>query len=424
MSDASPIAAEAREALRCHVLEPLVPRIVDAEYGGFLVDFDARWRPVGPHEKTLEHAARTTAAFALLDAAFPGTGCDRLVRHGCAFLRDAMWDREHGGFFARVARDGTPCWDGLKHPHAVHYAARAFTLAERLLDPGEGRAWVARATDWLDDVAWDPVHGGYWGAFRRDNVRYAAGVRLPTPDGGDVFGIPSGFKEVNSQGDGIEMLSTLAAQGIGGRARERLDALVDLVARRLVQPNGALPYLYLPDWRPVPDLARVGYQFMMARILAEAAVDARPLDAARAVVDFCLRGARHPAGGFSFAVSTAGRTWPATGPASDLRQWWVQIEAVHTLHVLARDPVVDADARAEYRRARDVQWAFLRRVYLDDRFGGIRELPAASGGGWRARLVRWLEPSPEPERKMHGWKDPLHEVATFVALANESTTRT
>jgi len=56
--------------------------------------------------------------------------------------------------------------------------------------------------------------------------------------------------------------------------------------------------------------------------------------------------------------------------------------------------------------------------------GGIRELPAASGGGWRARLVRWLEPSREPERKMHGWKDPLHEVATFVALASESTTRT
>ena len=421
MSGGATIAAEARAALRRHVLEPLVPRIVDAEHAGFLVDFDERWRPVGPHEKTLEHAARTTAAFALLDAVFPGTGCDRLARHGCAFLRDVMWDREHGGFFARVARDGTPCWEGLKHPHAVNYAARAFVLAERLLDPGEGRAWAVRAADWLDDVAWDPVHGGYWGAFRRDNVRYAAGTRLPTPDGGDVFGIPAGFKEVNSQGDGIEMLSTLVAHGIGGRARERLDALVQLVAGRLVQPNGALPYLYLPDWRPVPDLLRVGYQFMMSRILAEAAVDARPVEAARALADFCLRQARHPTEGFCFALTGAGRTWPATGPASDLRQWWVQIEAVHTFHALAHDSAIDAEARAGYRRVRDQQWAFVRRVFFDDRHGGIRELPVDGTVGWRARLAGLLQPTREPRRKMHGWKDPLHEVATLLALADEST---
>jgi hypothetical protein len=224
-------AAEAREALRRHVLEPLLPRIVDAEYGGFLVDFDERWRPAGRHEKSLEHAARTTAAFALLDEVFPGTGCDRVARHGCAFLRDVMWDHEHGGFFARVARNGVPCWDGLKHPHAVNYSARAFMLAERQLNAGEGRVWAARAAAWLDDVAWDPVHRGYWGAFRRDNVRYAPGTRLPTPDGGDVFGVPPGFKEVNSQGDGIEMLTTLVERGIAGRTSERLAALVDLVTR-------------------------------------------------------------------------------------------------------------------------------------------------------------------------------------------------
>ena len=98
------IAAEARTALRRHVLEPLVPRCVDREYGGFLVDFDERWRPAGPHDKTLEHASRTTLAFALVDRAIPGEGCDQLVRHGCAFLQGAMWDATHGGFFARVDR--------------------------------------------------------------------------------------------------------------------------------------------------------------------------------------------------------------------------------------------------------------------------------------------------------------------------------
>jgi len=63
----SDIAEQARAALRRHVLEPLVPRCVDREYGGFLVDLDDRWRPAGPQDKTLEHAARTIIAFALLD---------------------------------------------------------------------------------------------------------------------------------------------------------------------------------------------------------------------------------------------------------------------------------------------------------------------------------------------------------------------
>ena len=112
----APIAQQARVALRRHVLEPLVPRCVDQEYGGFLVDFDDRWQPVGPQDKTLEHATRTTVAFALLDRAMPGQGYEQLVRHGCAFLREAMWDQAHGGFFARVDRSGRPQWEGLKAP--------------------------------------------------------------------------------------------------------------------------------------------------------------------------------------------------------------------------------------------------------------------------------------------------------------------
>jgi len=129
----SQLAAEANSAMRRHVVEPLVRRCIDREYGGFLVDFDEQWRPAGPHDKTLEHASRMTLAFALIDRAMPGEGCDRLVRQGCAFLQEVMWDAAHGGFFAKVDRSGRPFWEGLKHPHAVTYAAEAFLLAEPYL---------------------------------------------------------------------------------------------------------------------------------------------------------------------------------------------------------------------------------------------------------------------------------------------------
>jgi mannose/cellobiose epimerase-like protein (N-acyl-D-glucosamine 2-epimerase family) len=406
------------------VLEPLLPRCVDREYGGFLVDFDERWRPVGPHEKNLEHATRTTIAFALLDREMPGEGCDELVRHGCSFLQEVMWDAEHGGFFARVDREGRPLWEGLKHPHAVTYAARAFLLAERHLPAGEGEDWASRARSWLDEVAWDDCHGGYWGAFRRDNQRYAAGARLPTPDGRDIFGLSSGLKELNTQGDAIEMLSWFVERGAGGRCVDRLDCLVGLVADRLIDSNGVMAYAYRPDWRPVPDLVRVGYELMMARHLACVPADRRRacelVARSRQLVDFCLSSARHPAGGFCFAVTGDGRTWPATGPSSDLRQWWVQIEAMYTFHEFAHHELIEPEARARYRQECEEQWAFVRREFLDERHGGLRELPIeASSRRWPGSLLRrfdWRRSSP-PRLKSHPWKDTSHEVGAFIALA-------
>jgi mannose/cellobiose epimerase-like protein (N-acyl-D-glucosamine 2-epimerase family) len=417
------ISEQARAALRSHVVEPLVSRCVDREYGGFLVDFDERWQPAGPHDKTLEHAARTTLAFALVDRAMPGEGCDALVRHGCAFLQGAMWDAVHGGFFARVDRRGHPCWDGLKHPHAVTYAAEAFLLAEPCLPPGEGRLWAQRALAWLDDVAWDPTHGGYWGSFRRSNERYPDGARLPTSDGRDVLGLTPGFKEINTFGDAIEMLTAFVTHGLGERCADRLAWSVNLVVERLTDPGGAMPYLYRPDWRPVPDVVRVGQQFQMVHRLVAAAAAMNgamgPVTRACELSDFCLTSARHPSGGFCAAVSADGRTWPSTGPSTDLRQWWVQLEAAHALHVLATHEGIDRDVRARYGWARDEQWAFVSDHFFDTRSGGIWELAVELPTRWHERLSHWLRlrpPGPWPLRKTHGWKDPLHEVGTFLAL--------
>jgi mannobiose 2-epimerase len=418
------IAEQAKDALRRHVLEPLLTRCVDEEYGGFLVDFDDRWQSVGPHDKSLEHAARTTSAFALLDRAMPGEGCDRLAQHGCAFLQEVMWDGQYGGFFARVDRTGRPLWDGLKHPHAVTYAALAFQLTEHLLPSGEGESWARRALGWLDDVAWDDRDGGYWGSYRRNNERYAAGNRLPTSDGRDTLGLTPGFKEINTQADAIEMLASFVERGAGGNCTNRLEWMVGLVTDRLIDPYGVMPYAYRRDWRPAPGLVRVGYQFQMARCLALAPCSRYRVGelVARScqLVDFCMTSARHPEGGFCLAVTADGRSWPAIGPSSDLRQWWIQLEAVHALHILSRHESVDREARAKYLGAREEQWSFVRNHFFDDRYGGIRELPLDTAPRRQfGTFWRWIfrQPRSPTSLKSHPWKDPYHEVGTLLALA-------
>ena len=408
------IAQQAADALRRHVLEPLTEHVLDEEYGGFLVDLDERWRPAGPQEKSLEHQARTTIVFALLEQVMPGEGCERMARHGFEFLTQCMWDAEHGGFFARVDRSGQPLWKGLKHPHAVVYATQALYQCRTFLPPGLSEQWAQRAFGWLEDVAWDEAHGGYWGCYRADNTSYSEDERLPTPDGRDALGFTAGFKEINTQSDALEMLPLLASDGVGTSSARRLEWLTRLVTHHLMDDHGALPYAYRRDWRPAPCLIRVGYQLTTARRLAilvgEGAHAPELSRTCQRLVDFCLARARHPDGGFCFAVTADGRSWPDTGPDSDLRQWWVQFEAVHALHALARDELLPDEQRAHYRRELDEQWAFVNENYFDERHGGVLEEP--SSGSRRSTARSGVAPT----LKSHPWKDASHETSTLVAL--------
>ena len=137
------------------------------------------------------------------------------------------------------------------------------------------------------------------------------------------------------------------------------------------------------------------------------------------MVDFCLNWARHPEGGFCYAVTADGRSWPAAGSSTDLRQWWVQFEAVHALHILSRHGSVDRGARAKYLRACEEQWAFVRSRFFDDRYGGIRELPLDFAPRYQLDILRQriFRRRPSLSLKSHSWKHPYHEVAALLALA-------
>jgi mannose/cellobiose epimerase-like protein (N-acyl-D-glucosamine 2-epimerase family) len=409
-----PTPEEVRAVLdRC--VTPVIERTLDHEHGGFLVDLDATLRPVGPHRKTLEHAGRTTLGLARLHADHPDGGYGPLVRHGCDFLTEAMWDHDHGGFYALVERDGTPAWDGLKHPHGVTYAARALLLAADVLEPGAGREWARRSLAWLDDVAWDPSAGTYAGSFRRDGTPYREGDVVPTEHGSDPLGVPLGFIEMNTASDGIGMLVDLVPAGVADPAR--LDTLVERVVAT-VQPPGVLPYLFHPDWTPAPALVRTGHQFQtVRRLVAAGAVlgdRGRAAAVAHRIGAFGLRAARLPDGSYPTDMGPTGWWWASPEPDPRRCQWWVQLEALDAACLLARQAATD-DERVHLDWVRTTGWRTFVDRYVDHDRGGTYELPhAATDHVGRRRGRVGDRPG---AAKTHGWKDISHEAAVLTDLA-------
>jgi mannobiose 2-epimerase len=85
------------------------PRSVDTEYGGFLCNFDYRWKSAGSQPKMLEYQARQTIAAARSGAHSSDLADLReIATHGFRYLKDRMWDGNLGGWYRLLDRDGTP----------------------------------------------------------------------------------------------------------------------------------------------------------------------------------------------------------------------------------------------------------------------------------------------------------------------------
>src|SRR6266404_3487281 len=98
------------------------PRSLDREYGGFLCDFDHRWRPRGAQSKMLEYQARQTIAAARSAARFAEVAhLHDAAWHGFSYLRERMWDRDLGGWYRLLDRAALPLEGATKHGHGTSY---------------------------------------------------------------------------------------------------------------------------------------------------------------------------------------------------------------------------------------------------------------------------------------------------------------
>jgi mannose/cellobiose epimerase-like protein (N-acyl-D-glucosamine 2-epimerase family) len=230
-----------------HLVEELLPfwtiRIKDEMNGGFITHFDMHGNDTGEDEKSL--IAQTRCLYTLSSAHRAGYGKGKyaeLAEHGVDFLLGKMWDKEHGGFFWMMDRQGN-----IKNDQKIIYGHgfAIYSLSEYALATGDprGREYAENSFDLIQKYCTDTMYGGYWEMFNRDWTLCGPGSQ-----GGDR-------KTLDVHMHLMEAFTTLFECTGKDVHRRKLHEDIDLLLYRFIHPvyKTGIPQFF-KDWKIAPQI--------------------------------------------------------------------------------------------------------------------------------------------------------------------------
>lgn len=265
----------------------------------------------------LEFQARQTRTAARLGLAFPSESrWKETALHGLTYLRDVMRDQRDGGWFWLVDRNGRPLHSGTKHAHSTAYLVGAAAQTYMLTGAPDALQMATDAFAWLDDAARDKQRGGYFGWVTRDGQPILSIESQPALVGlREPLGTPIGLKDANVHSDLLQSFSELFDVWPDPAVGQRLAEVYRLITERFATGSGAMHFLLDPELSPVPAPIHYGYPLQSgARLRAAAQVIGADVNHATAMalrmLDYTLdHGWRDPEGGFMETDRAARRAW-------------------------------------------------------------------------------------------------------------------
>lgn len=388
------------------ILKVWFPRTIDTEYGGFLSDFDYRWRAKGPQHKMLEYQARQTIAAAKGAQRFKELYDTAL--HGFRYLKERMWDAQSGGWFHLLDRSGNPLEGGVKHGHGSSYAISACVCCYELT-AGQACLELAKtAFAWLEEHAHDSVNGGYFVFYQRDGCPILSNDQAGFHSNlRDPIGTPIGCKDANTTSDLLKAFSDLHRVWPDALLKQRLQELLRIVRDRLAVGPGLMHMYTLPDWTPLPDFVRYGQvvrsasHLLVAARTLEGVVDSRTSGVAKAMIDMMVRVAwDKQKGGFHLAGSSFGPiNLENVTVFVPTKSWWPQADGMRAFLEMVH---LHPSEATHYLALSEQLWRYIKDYVRDLRYGG-----------W---LAAGLDTNPEVLKrpKASVWKDCSHEVEALV----------
>lgn len=412
--DRSRIRAEMARSVTTELLDKYYPQNLDTVYGGYITTYTFDFQPTGEQDKMIVTQARHVWTTSKAAMAYPDkTYFTRCAHHGFKFLRDVMWDKDKGGFFNLVSRQGQPKINPKSPKEAYGNAFAIYALAAYYKTTKDTGALhlVKKAFGWLENHSHDPVHKGYYQHLQADGT-----PMLSTPDNPD-----GNYKDQNSSIHLLEAFTELYEIWPDALVRTRLEEMLFLIRDRMVTPKGYLTLFFTPDFTPITyrdssetfirqhksqDHVSFGHDVETAYLMLEAS-DAlgiknpeATLTIGKKMVDHALQnGWDSKLGGFyDEAYYFKDKTDITT--LLDSKNWWAQAEGLNTLLLMAdRFP---NDKMAYFEKFKQL-WNYTQTYLIDH----------VHGDWYEEGLDK--EPQRKTALKAHIWKGTYHN---YRALEN------
>jgi mannobiose 2-epimerase len=385
--------AESRSQLEKLLTENIIPfwypGTVDRECGGYKLNHDGEGKYLGKANKALVTQARTVWFFSrLMRTRFAKAEYLEVARHGFRFLRDAMWDVDHGGFYWSVDHEGKKPVTACKHLYGQAFGLYALSEYARASGDREAMELARRIFHMLEERAHDGISGGYSEWFERDWTPATKDTQramwVPSPD----------TRLMNTHLHLMEAFTSYYDVTRDPVARERLAELIRILSNSVVRKSvGACTDKYRPDWTPLTgekyDVVSYGHDvenvWLVADACRAAGTPAGPYrDLFRTLFDYSLRhGFDEKEGGFYDAGPFSA---PATRRA---KNWWVQCEGlVGALYMYT----LTGDERYSSCYLKTLDWI-------------VGKQADWKGGDWHATI---LPDGTVRGHKAGAWKSPYH----------------
>jgi mannobiose 2-epimerase len=336
---------------------------------------------------------------------------------GFHFLADKMWDKQYGGFFTLVTRDGYLPPGSVVNKEAYGNAFGIYALCAyyQLTQDTSALALAKKTFYWLEQHSHDPIYKGYFQFLQRDGTPL---IRKAGTSSGDA----TGYKDQNSSIHLLEAITTLYEVWKNDLVRERLQEMLLLIRDRITTPRGNLTLFFQPDWTPVSlqdstrkyilrqhnlDYVSFGHDIETAYLMLEAshalgiAHDTTTLIAGKKMVDHALKnGWDKKLGGF-YDEGYYFKGDSSITILKDTKNWWAQAEGLNSL--LMMSDYFPKDSNQYFQKFKQ-QWNYVQTYLIDPYYGG-----------W---FQQGLDREPEVGRaglKGHIWKATYHE---YRAMSN------
>ena len=389
------------------ILDQWYPRAVDEVHGGFHAEYDWEWHPLPSRGKFSVFEGRMTWTAATVVARRPALRVQYLpyVRHGLAYLRNVLWDPQHGGFFWGLGDDGrtsSQFGDG-KHMYGISFCLYALAAAYKADGDAATLAFAQRAFGWIEQHAHDDANGGYYEWLTREGKPMLVPEYTSTLEFRYGADSPVGYKSMNTHIHLLESYTALYGVWKDDRVRVRVKELLGVVRDKIAVRPGAMNLYFTPDWRPIPGHDSYGHDVETTYLLQEAAgalgegEDPATRSMGRLLVDHALAyGWDKDKGGLFHSGGAFGK------PDDLLKEWWVQMESLNALLSMHQ---LYGSRDGRYWTAFEQQWRYIRTYQTDLQFGGEYNL---------------IKPDEQPVSSVKGsmWKAGYHEARALLNVSD------